>query len=139
MEKIYKKICLVSACLIGLCTRYDAKLKKNNECLNHIDDFTWIPVCPEQLGGLPTPREAADISGGNGFDVLKGNAKVISKSGSDVTKEFITGAEQVLFIAQQQHITKAFLKSGSPSCGAGEKTGVTTALLRQNGVDVMEF
>ncbi len=135
----YKQIILVSSCLVGLCTRYDGKLKTNDHCLNRLSGAVWIPVCPEQLGGLPTPREAADIIGGNGEDVLSGTAKVITKSGKDVTDHFISGAKQVLNIASHQDVQSIFLKSRSPSCGVRGRTGVTAALLKQHGFELEEF
>ena len=131
--------CLVSACLVGLCTRYDGKTKADSECLTEITNTICIPVCPEQLGGLPTPREAADIVGGDGRDVLAGTAKVLTKSGIDLTAEFIRGAEQVLLIARLQNISMAFLKARSPSCAVHGKIGVTTALLQSAGIEVTEF
>ena len=130
---------LVSSCLVGLCTRYDGKTKQSDECLNKLKTGTWIPVCPEQLGGLPTPREAAYIVGGNGDDVLSGQATVMSKSGTDLSAPFIKGAEQVLKIAQSQKITSIFFKAKSPSCGVNTTLGVTTALLQKHGFDVLEF
>lgn len=130
---------LVSACLVGLCTRYDLQIKINPDCLEQLKTANWIPICPEQLGGLPTPREAADIVGGDGTDVLAGKARVITKSGIDVTADFIRGAEQVLQIAQLQHISMAFLKARSPSCAAQGKIGVTAALLQSSGIEVKEF
>lgn len=133
------KIYIVSACLTGLCTRYDAQSKKSAACLQHLENSLWIPVCPEQLGGLPTPREAADIHGGTGHDVLSGTARVLTKTGEDVSAQFIKGAEQVLEIAQQQHIDGVILKANSPSCGVHKKLGVTAALLLQHGYRVEEF
>ena len=130
---------LISACLVGLCTRYDGQTKANLDCLSQIKKTNWVPVCPEQLGGLPTPREAADIIGGDGKDVLAGKARVVTKSGIDLTAEFIRGAEQVLQIAQLQHTSMAFLKARSPSCAASGKIGVTAALLQANGIEVKEF
>ena len=138
MHKQYS-ICLVSACLVGLCTRYDGQTKANSHCLDHIKTSHWIPVCPEQLGGLPTPREAADIVGGNGQDVLAGKARVVTNSGIDLTAEFIRGAEQVLQIARSQNIHIAFLKARSPSCAVSGTIGVTAALLQSSGVEVKEF
>jgi uncharacterized protein YbbK (DUF523 family) len=99
----------------------------------------WIPICPEQLGGLPTPREAADIVGGNGIDVLGGKAQVVTKSGIDLTAKFILGAEQVLRIARSQHIGTAFLKARSPSCAVHGRIGVTAALLQLHGIQLHEF
>lgn len=131
--------CLVSACLAGLCTRYDGTLKENRNCLKRLEDFIWIPVCPEQLGGLATPREPAEIVGGDGMSILNGRGRVISRSGADITDTFIKGAKQVLDIATRQGIRKIFLKSRSPSCGVGEILGVTAALLLLHGYDVEEF
>ena len=131
--------CLVSACLVGLCTRYDGKIRENPECLRQLQQAIRIPVCPEQLGGLPTPREAADIYGGDGTDVLAGTAKVISKSGIDCTDAFLLGAEQVLHLARLQNIRTAFLKARSPSCAVNGTIGVTAALLRNAGLRLIEF
>ena len=131
--------CLISACLVGLCTRYDGQTKVNPECLTQIKTTNWIPVCPEQLGGLPTPREAADIVGGDGKDVLAGKARVMTKSGIDLTADFIRGAEQVLHIAQLQHIDIAFFKARSPSCAVHGRIGVTAALLQSCGIELKEF
>jgi uncharacterized protein YbbK (DUF523 family) len=131
--------CLVSACLVGLCTRYDGLTKVSSSCLEQLKSLHWIPICPEQLGGLPTPREAADIVGGSGIDVLAGKAQVVTKGGIDLTAEFILGAEQVLQIAQSQHIGTAFLKARSPSCAVHGRIGVTAALLQSHGIRLHEF
>lgn len=133
-----KEIILVSSCLAGLCTRYDGRIVENPVCLDRIKDTIWIPMCPEQLGGLPTPRTAADIIGGNGTDVLEGHAKVICKDGTDVTEQFIKGAQQLLDIAQRQNISTVLLKARSPSCGV-TKEGVAAALLKKHGFPVEEF
>jgi uncharacterized protein YbbK (DUF523 family) len=130
---------LVSACLAGLCTRYDGKIKENKKCLERLESTCWIPVCPEQLGGLPTPRAPACLTGGDGADVLKGEAKVITANGIDVSAQFIQGANQVLNIAKSQRISKVWLKSGSPSCGIHGPLGVTAALLLANGFSLEEF
>ena len=131
--------CLVSASLVGLCTRYDGKTKANPGFLAEIINTTYIPVCPEQLGGLPTPREPADIVGGDGRDVLAGTARVLTKSGIDLTAEYIRGAQQVLQIARLQNISMAFLKARSPSCAVHGKIGVTAALLQSAGIEVAEI
>lgn len=130
---------LVSACLVGLCTRYDGELKKSDTCLEALDSTVWIPICPEQLGGLPTPREAAVIHGGDGHQVLAGTAEVLTKSGDNVTTPFIRGALQVLQIAKQQGILAAYLKARSPSCGVSGTIGVTAALLKEHNIKVTEF
>ncbi|MDR3629571.1 MAG: DUF523 domain-containing protein [Desulfocapsaceae bacterium] len=136
MQNTPPPLYLVSACLVGLCTRYDGKIKPNATCLEILRYATWIPVCPEQLGGLPTPREAADIIGGSGEDVLAGRARVITKSGLDVSESFIKGASQVLSVACSQPVDSVILKANSPSCGCN---GVTASLLRQHGFRLREF
>lgn len=132
-------IYLVSSCLAGLCTRYDGKVQPNLQCLRKLQGSTWIPVCPEQLGGLSTPRDAADIVGGDGYDVLSGSAAVLTRTGQDLTREFIFGARQVLQIAQSQNVVHACLKARSPSCAVSGITGVTAALLVQHGIKVSEY
>jgi uncharacterized protein YbbK (DUF523 family) len=107
-----------------------------------------IAVCPELLGGFATPREPAEIIGGNGEDVLAGTAKVVDRSGTDVTDMYLEGAYITLAKAQEVSATMVVLKENSPSCGSnmiyngefkGKKiagNGVTTALLRKNGIEV---
>jgi len=133
------KKCLVSACLTGLATRYDGTTKLSPSCMQYMQNYLFIPVCPEQLGGLPTPRTAADITGGNGFDVLKGKAAVVDRSGIDVTAQFVRGAEMALTIARFHNITTCCFKSRSPSCARNGVIGVTAALLLNNGIEVIEF
>ncbi len=134
-----KSIFLVSACLVGLCTRYDGTIKENTECRKFLKDHLYIPVCPEQLGGMPTPRPAADILNGDGQDVLRAKARVCTKKGEDVSDFFIKGAEQVLQIAESQEIAGVCLKSRSPSCAISGIIGVTAALLKINGFKLYEF
>ncbi len=107
-----------------------------------------IPVCPEQLGGLATPRPTAEISGGTGADVLEGRAEVRTSSGADVTDNFTRGAREALSIAKAAGAREAILKAKSPSCGCGliydgtfsgrlvEGNGVTAELLIRNGIIV---
>ena len=130
---------LVSSCLVGLTTRYDGNSKPSAVCLQELEGKIWIPVCPEQLGGLPTPRTPADLVDGQGDDVLAGTARVVGRDGVEVTEQFLHGARQVLEIAEAQLVSGAYLKSGSPSCGAGEVLGVTAALLKSKGIPVKEF
>ena len=130
---------LVSACLIGLCSRYDGQTRPNQKCRQYLRNGTWIPFCPEQMGGLPTPRTAADLIDGDGNDVLSGKARVITRDGRDVSPQFIKGAEQTLLLAQSQQVTSIFLKAGSPSCGISGKIGVTAALLKKHGFHLTEF
>lgn len=131
-------IYLVSACLVGLCSRYDGQIRPVDECLQYLQNGIWIPFCPEQMGGLPTPRTAAELFDGDGDDVLSGKARVITRGGMDVSRQFIKGAEQALLLAKSQQITAIFLKSGSPSCGLTGKTGVTAALLKRHGFHLIE-
>ena len=133
------KIYLASTCLMGLKTRYDGKIIPSTMCRKAVEGGICIPVCPEQLGGLPTPRAAADLVGGDGHDVLGGRARVITRAGADVTDNFIQGAKQVLQIARQQDIAKVFLKARSPSCGLAPLVGVTAALLQAEGYAVVEM
>lgn len=130
---------LVSACLIGLRTRYDAIVKSSDKCLSFLEGAVWIPVCPEQLGGLSTPRTPADLIGGDGFDVIQGRARVVARDGLDVTDSFLLGANQVLEIAKAQKVQAVLLKSKSPSCGLTPQAGVTAALLKQHDIEVVEF
>ncbi|NOX26076.1 MAG: DUF523 domain-containing protein [Deltaproteobacteria bacterium] len=129
---------LVSACLLGLKTRYDGQSKQCADCLAALTGKWWMPFCPEQLGGLPTPRIAADLQGGNGHDVLAGRGRVITRAGSDVTTNFILGAEEVARLAEQLTVEAVFLRAGSPSCGL-HPMGVAAALLSKRGYNLIEF
>jgi uncharacterized protein YbbK (DUF523 family) len=133
------KIFLVSACLLGLKSRYDGRAIPSDACRKAVAGGICIPVCPEQLGGLATPRVAAELVGGDGYDVLSGKARLITREGLDVTENFILGAQQVLEIARQQPIAQIFLKAGSPSCGLNPTIGVTAALLKEEGYTVVEM
>jgi uncharacterized protein YbbK (DUF523 family) len=139
---------LVSACLLGCECRYDKKSVALPELEQVFEKGSLVPVCPEQLGGLPTPRNPAEIVGGDGFDVLDGKAKVIDNQGRDVTEQFLSGAYQTLKIARIVGAEEAILKEKSPSCGSqliydGTFSGttklglgVTAALLVRNGLAV---
>lgn len=108
-----------------------------------------LPVCPEQLGGLPTPRPPAEIVGGSGEDVLDGTARVLTCDGIDITDNYLRGAREVLRLAQLAGAQEVILKERSPSCASCEiydgsftgklkaGCGVTTALLRRNGFRVV--
>ena len=135
-----KTMKLVSACLIGINCRYDGKNQLNQKCLKLFKKGELIPICPEQLGGLPTPRESAEI---------QRNGQVLTKKGRDVTENFIWGAKQTLKIAKTLGIKEAILKSKSPSCGSGlifdgtfsgkliKGNGITAALLKKEGIKVI--
>jgi uncharacterized protein YbbK (DUF523 family) len=140
----------VSACLLGIrCTWSGGDKYKNDRAIELSKIETLIPVCPEQLGGLSTPRAPQEIQGGTGDDVLNGKCKVTNRDGKDVTREFIKGAEETLKIALQLKIKEFIAKSGSPSCGCGQiydgsfsgrligGDGVTTALLKRNGLRII--
>ncbi len=139
---------VVSACLAGCRCRYDQRAATGADIEAMVQSGEAIPVCPEQMGGLPTPRNPAEMVGGDGFDVLDGRARVLDSQGNDVTDAFIRGAEQALRIAQLVNASAAVLKSKSPSCGSAQiydgsfsgrmKTGVgvTTALFMRNGISV---
>ena len=141
---------LISACLLGIrCTWNGNDKYKNGRAIELSRVETLIPVCPEQLGGLPTPRAPQEIQDGTGEDVLNGKCKVLNRNGEDVTRKFIKGAEETLNIAQQLNIKEFIAKSRSPSCGWGQiydgtfsgrlidGDGVTTTLLKKNGVRII--
>ena len=138
MATLRKKLFLVSACLLGLRTRYDGTSKPNAWVRSLSKDLFLIPVCPEQLGGLPTPRPPAELSGGNGQGVLEGKAKVILHTGEDVTENFLKGALEVLNLAKLMKIDGAILKARSPSCGLTPNLGVCAALLLTHGYKIYE-
>ena len=129
---------LISACLMGACCRYDGASKAHPLTAALAERHTLVPVCPEQLGGLPTPREPSE---------RRADA-VVSRSGTDVTAQFRRGAEQALHLARLYGCKAAVLKERSPSCGSGEVydgtfsgrltpgDGVTAALLKANGIAV---
>jgi uncharacterized protein YbbK (DUF523 family) len=144
MEKI-----LVSRCLLGHRVRYDGGASGPFDQLQQwLDEGRVVPLCPEVAGGLPTPRAAAEIPGGQGAQVLDGDAAVITTDGEDVTVQFLSGAHQALDLVREHGIRIAVLKANSPSCGnlltydgtfSGVKVsgeGVTAALLKRHGVRV---
>lgn len=138
---------LVSACLLGLPTRYDGKTKRSQAVVEYLqrENLLPIPVCPEQLAGMSTPREKTFFKSGSGLDVLAGQGHVVSASGESMNDIFCRGASMVLQIGHLSHCRRALLKERSPSCGVhlvyrGEArvpgTGVTTALLIKEGFEV---
>ncbi len=130
---------IVSACLAGIRCRYDGKDNANKKVIDMVKKGHAIPVCPEQLGGLPTPRIPAEIIGD----------KVLNKNHVNVTKSFIKGAQETLRLADLANCNKAILKQGSPSCGYGkiydgshtgrviEGMGFTAQLLSQSGICIL--
>ncbi len=145
---------IVSACLLGVRCRYDAKRKPIKKVLKLLEKEALIPICPEQLGGLKTPRIGSGILSGDGKEVLLGKAKVLNRKKEDWTKNYIQGAKEALRIAKHYKIKEAILKQGSPSCGCGEAfqwkiirgrwsyrrrkgDGVTAALFKKNNIKVL--
>ena len=143
---------LCSACLLGINCRYDGKSnveRARPELLKEYQEGKLIPVCPEQLGGLSTPRSGARISYGDGNNVLDGNSRLLTDDGHDVTEQYLRGAYETLKIAQDLKIKEAILKQKSPSCGCGymqggldkretiNGNGVTAALLKRGGIRVL--
>jgi len=141
---------LISACLLGDPVRYDGKSKalQNHQLAALVAQGRVVGFCPEVAGGLPVPRPAAEIQGADGAAVIAGQARIKTASQTDVTDYFISGAKQALDLCQQHGIRIAVLTESSPSCGckqiydgsftrtAFQGAGVTTALLRQNGIVV---
>lgn len=140
---------LISACLLGMRCTWSGNDNRNDRAIELSRVETLIPVCPEQLGGLSTPRAPQEIQGGTGKGVLDGVCGVLDRNGEDVTSEFIKGAEETLEIARQLCIREFIAKSRSPSCGCGQiydgtfrgklidGDGVTTALLRRSGIRII--
>lgn len=134
-----KEKILVSACLLGTNCKYSGGNNYSEEVMEFLKDYEIIPICPEQLGGLPTPRPASEIIGD----------KVMNNEGTDVTSNYQKGAEETLKIAKLLGIKKALLKAKSPSCGNGKiydgtfsgilttGDGITTKLLKENNIEVI--
>lgn len=139
----------VSACLLGINCKYNGNNNENEKVVNYLKDKKFILICPEQLGGLSTPRYPAEIINGDGYSVINNESKIVDKNNKDVSSEFIKGANESLKIAQIYRCREAILKEGSPSCGSnfiydgsfsGKKisgVGTTTALFRKNGIKVI--
>ncbi|MFE8701621.1 DUF523 domain-containing protein [Cytobacillus sp. FJAT-54145] len=140
---------IVSSCLAGEPCRYNGTASLEEKIQDLVNQKKAIMLCPELLGGFTTPREPAEIVGGTGEDVLNGHARVVERSGADVTEMFMKGAKKTLEMARKLQASCVVLKENSPSCGsqmiyngefsnrkvAGE--GVTAALLRREGFKVI--
>ena len=134
-----KEKILVSACLLGVDCKYSGGNNYNEKVLEYIKDYEVIPVCPEIMGGLSTPRPPSERIGD----------KVINNQGIDVTNEYTKGANETLKLAKLFNVKKALLKAKSPSCGKGKiydgtfngvlvnGNGVTVDLLESNGISVI--
>lgn len=140
-EKKIKERILVSACLLGVNCRYDGGNNYSKEIDEFLKDYEVIPICPEIMGGLPTPRVGSE----------RLEDKVITKDGRDVTKQYVKGAEECLFLAKKYDVKKALLKLRSPSCGHKkiydgtfshtviDGNGVTAELLENNGIEIISI
>ena len=129
---------IVSACLMGCECRYKGDSCRNEEILALAGEHTLLAVCPEQMGGLPTPRYPAEIQGD----------RLINSAGADVTAEYRKGAETACYLAKLNGVQFAIMKANSPSCGhgliydgtfSGNKVpgnGVTADLLESSGIRV---
>ncbi|MBI5874241.1 MAG: DUF523 domain-containing protein [Deltaproteobacteria bacterium] len=126
---------LISACLLGINCRFDGTNAFREDLIKRYSKEIFIPICPEQLGGLPTPRPKAEISSENVIDI----------NNRDVTKEFKNGANEALKIAKLLNIKRAVLKEKSPSCGVNfvykngklaDGMGITARLLQENGIEI---
>lgn len=130
---------LVSACLLGVCCRYDGQSKPSKAVMHLAETHEIIPVCPEQLGGLATPRPPAEIQG----------VCVRMETGGDVTAQYQRGAEEAARLYALLHCDLAILKSRSPSCGLGKiydgsfsgtlapGNGMTARLMLEKGMRVI--
>lgn len=122
--------------MLGIKCRWDGRDKRNKKVIDLLSKEALIPICPEELGGLSTPREPAHREG----------KKVLTRSGKNVTENFVKGAGMVLAIAQNLNIKEAILKQKSPSCGCGKiyhgrkvikGDGTTTELLKKYKIKVI--
>ena len=130
---------LVSACLLGVPCRYDGTGTADARILSLAQKYHLIPVCPEQLGGLPTPRPPAE----------RHDMRVLTRDERDCTAAFARGAEETLRLAKLFSCRIAILKANSPSCGSGQiydgcfcgrlipGDGMTAALLKAEGLTVL--
>ena len=139
---------LVSACLLGMNCRYDGASNLDAPLVEALasQGCIAVPFCPEERGGLTTPRPAASIERENAAAVVEGNSRVLTREGADVTAEFLHGAEQARETCQDQGIRRAFLKERSPSCGVRQThvgdqlvdgRGLTAEILLRAGVQVV--
>ena len=144
MERKRERV-LVSACLLGVNCRYDGKSGEQEPVLELLKEYELVPVCPEQLGGMETPREPSECQAADGAE----GVRVRNKKGEDVTGFFVKGAKEALKIAELYGCRYAILKERSPSCGSGiiydgsftgtkvPGYGVTARLLTGHGIKVV--
>ncbi len=142
------KVILISACLKGFACRYNGDSFLLPELETVLSDCQVFPCCPELMGGLAIPRPPAEIRGGDGRKVIAGEAKVVNQLGGECTGEFLKGAYATLKLCEEIKPEVVLFKAHSPSCGVGRiydgsfrgrfisGDGVTTALLRETGVQI---
>ncbi len=135
-----KEIYVVSACLLGENCKYNGGNNLTSEVVEFLKDKTYITICPETYGGLPAPRDPSEIV------ITDGITKVLAKNGTDVTAEFVKGAQISAKKAKENGCTHAILKARSPSCGVGkiydgtfsgtitDKNGIAAKMLREMGI-----
>jgi uncharacterized protein YbbK (DUF523 family) len=140
---------LISACLAGRGCRFDGSSSQDDQVSRLVAEGRAVLVCPEVDGGLGAPRPTAEIVGGDGSDVLAGGARVVTEQGRDVTDAYLEGARRALEACVSSEARVAILKARSPSCGMGSiydgtfsrtlvaGDGVTAALLREHGIEVL--
>jgi uncharacterized protein YbbK (DUF523 family) len=147
------KSIMISACLLGIQSAYHGKQSKRllNDCWESNPAVCFIPFCPEQIVGFPTPRLPVEICGGDGNDVLACKAQVVSEDGTDVTHIFLNGLENILTIARWTRPSLIVTQQRSPSCscagiydGTFSHTlipgdGVVAACLKKNGYQLMDI
>ncbi|SFC54300.1 DUF523 domain-containing protein [Clostridium uliginosum] len=138
---------IISACLCGVNCKYNGENNLNENCAKLFREGKAVLVCPEQLGGLCTPRRPTELNDLSS-EILNGNGKAMNDEGIDVTEGFLKGAYETLKIAKEVKATKAILKENSPSCGVNfvydgsfkgdkiEGMGITAYLLTKEGIDV---
>lgn len=134
---------LVSACLVGINCKYSGGNNYNQKIFDLVKEGKAIPICPEQLGGLNTPRKPVELK------VINGKRYAIDNEGNDLTENFERGALEVLNLAKDLNINKAILQPRSPSCGVNkiysgnfdnklvDGNGILAELLKQNGIDAL--
>jgi uncharacterized protein YbbK (DUF523 family) len=138
---------LVSACLLGRVCRYDGRHNRDQVLERELatEGLEPVPFCPEEAGGLGTPRPAAWIEERGAAAVIDGRARVVAEDGRDVTAGFVEGARQALETCRREELTRADLKERSPSCGSCQThvagrlvagRGVTAELLARHGIEV---
>lgn len=148
VSDVQTPVILVSACLLGTCCNHEGRASVRPRVQRLSGSARLVPICPEVVGGLTTPRTGAELVGGEGADVLAGSARVRTNAGDDVTDAYLRGAAAAVELARTVGATRAVLKARSPSCGSAQVydgtfsralragAGVTAAALRAAGIDV---